>query len=304
MTVPVLVVSGFLGAGKTTFINRLLARSESRRISAIVNDFGAINIDAELIADAADTVVGLKNGCICCSLQGDLLRTLKLVLSQPVKPDHIIVEASGVADPRGIVDALMDPILWDATRLDAVVSVVDADDIAATPGRRQDELWRAQLAAADFVALSKTRLSPEAGETANLLRSELAAKALVFDADDDLPIEALFVADRSQPAQDASSVVASRFTSVEWQSTGAVHLDRFQAAMGELATQLIRAKGIVNFVEQPGRSFLLQMVGRRASLQPFSRYEPECRLVLIGEATIFNSEAAYTLLSDMFEAAQ
>ncbi len=110
MTVPVLVVSGFLGAGKTTFINRLLARSEGRRISAIVNDFGAINIDAELIADAADTVVGLKNGCICCSLQGDLLRTLKLVLSQPVKPDHIIVEASGVADPRGIVDALMDAI--------------------------------------------------------------------------------------------------------------------------------------------------------------------------------------------------
>ena len=304
MTVPVLVVSGFLGAGKTTFINRLLARSESRRISAIVNDFGAINIDAELIADAADTVVGLKNGCICCSLQGDLLRTLKLVLSQPVKPDHIIVEASGVADPRGIVDALMDPILWDATRLDAVLSVVDADDIAATPGRRQDELWHAQLAAADFVALSKTRLSPEADETANLLRSELAAKALVFDADDDLPIEALFVAGRSQPTQDASSVVASRFTSVEWQSTGAVHLDRFQAAMGELATQLIRAKGIVNFVEQPGRSFLLQMVGRRASLQPFSRCEPECRLVLIGEATIFNSEAAYTLLSDMFEAAQ
>ena len=304
MTVPVLVISGFLGAGKTTFINRLLARSEGRRISAIVNDFGAINIDAELIADAAETVVGLKNGCICCSLQGDLLRTLKLVLSQPVKPDHIVVEASGVADPRGIVEALMDPILWDATRLDAVVTVIDADDIAATPERRQDELWRAQLAAADFVALSKSQLSSEATVQAAVLRTKLAAKALVFNADDDLPIEALFVADRPQPELDVASIAASRFISVEWQSTGAMHLDRFQAAMGELASQLIRAKGIVNFVEQPGRSFLLQMVGRRASLQPFQRHEPECRLVLIGEAAVFDAEAAYSLLSDMFEAAK
>ena len=76
MPVPILLVTGFLGAGKTTVVNHLLAHAEGRRIAAVVNDFGAINIDAELIAGASDGVVSLSNGCICCSLQGDLLRTL------------------------------------------------------------------------------------------------------------------------------------------------------------------------------------------------------------------------------------
>ena len=80
MPVPILLVAGFLGAGKTTVVNHLLAHAEGRRIAAVVNDFGAINIDAELIAGASDGVVSLSNGCICCSLEGDLLRTLATLL--------------------------------------------------------------------------------------------------------------------------------------------------------------------------------------------------------------------------------
>ncbi|WP_432284681.1 CobW family GTP-binding protein [Aminobacter sp. BA135] len=297
MSVPVLVVTGFLGAGKTTFINQLLQRADGRRISAIVNDFGAINIDAELIADAADTVVGLKNGCICCSLQGDLLRTLKLVLSQPVKPDHIVIEASGVADPRGITETLMDPILWHDIRLDAVVAVVDADEVAANPARLRDELWRAQVEAADFIALSKTRESSD-----EALRAELVwlNKTLVFETDGDaLPIEALFVIDRPQPVPGQAKVGASRFTSIEWQSSGPVTLDRFQAAIDRLAPKLIRAKGIVSFVERPGQSFLLQLVGRRATLRPFPKFEPDCRLVLIAEASVLDAAAAHAGLAEI-----
>ncbi|CAN7262846.1 CobW family GTP-binding protein [Aminobacter sp. LjRoot7] len=299
MSVPVLVVTGFLGAGKTTFINQLLQRADGRRISAIVNDFGAINIDAELIADAADTVVGLKNGCICCSLQGDLLRTLKLVLSQTVKPDHIVIEASGVADPRGITETLMDPILWTDIRLDAVVAVVDADEVAANPARLRDELWRAQVEAADFIALSKTGLSESSNET---LRAELVwlNKTLVFETDGEaLPIEALLVSDRPRPEPGQAKVGASRFTSIEWQSSGPVALDRFQAAIDRLAPKLIRAKGIVSFVERPGQSFLLQLVGRRATLRPFPKFEPDCRLVLIGEASVIDAETAHAGLAEI-----
>lgn len=297
MSVPVLVVTGFLGAGKTTFINQLLQRADGRRISAIVNDFGAINIDAELIADAADTVVGLKNGCICCSLQGDLLRTLKLVLSQPVQPDHIVIEASGVADPRGITETLMDPILWHDIRLDAVVAVVDAEEVAANPARLRDELWRAQVEAADFIALSKTRESSD-----EALRAELVwlNKTLVFETDGDaLPIEALLVIDRPQPVPGQAKVGASRFTSIEWQSSGPVGLDRFQAAIDRLAPKLIRAKGIVSFVERPGQSFLLQLVGRRATLRPFPKFEPDCRLVLIAEASVLDAETAHAGLAEI-----
>ncbi|MBA8909080.1 CobW family GTP-binding protein [Aminobacter ciceronei] len=297
MSVPVLVVTGFLGAGKTTFINQLLQRADGRRISAIVNDFGAINIDAELIADAADTVVGLKNGCICCSLQGDLLRTLKLVLSQPVQPDHIVIEASGVADPRGITETLMDPILWHDIRLDAVVAVVDADEVAANPARLRDELWRAQVEAADFIALSKTRENSD-----EALRAELVwlNRTLVFETDGDaLPIEALLVIDRPQPVPGQAKVGASRFTSIEWQSSGPVALDRFQAAIDRLAPKLIRAKGIVSFVERPGQSFLLQLVGRRATLRPFPKFEPDCRLVLIAEASVLDAETAHAGLAEI-----
>jgi G3E family GTPase len=300
VSVPVLVVTGFLGAGKTTFINQLLMRSEGRRISAIVNDFGAINIDAELIADAADTVVGLKNGCICCSLQGDLLRTLKLVLSQPVKPNHIVIEASGVADPRGITETLMDPILWHDIRLDAVVAVVDADEVASNPARLRDELWRAQVEAADFIALSKTGLSESSGET---LRAELVwlNKTLVFETDGDaMPIEALLVTDRPSAQPGQAKVGASRFTSIEWQSSNPVSLDRFQAGMDQLAPRLIRAKGIVNFIERPGQSFLLQLVGRRATLRPFPKFEPGCRLVLIGEVSVIDTETAHARLAEIF----
>ena len=88
MPVPILLVTGFLGAGKTTVVNHLLAHAQGRRIAAVVNDFGAINIDAELITGASDGVVSLSNGCICCSLEGDLLRTLDTRAIDEVVPGH------------------------------------------------------------------------------------------------------------------------------------------------------------------------------------------------------------------------
>jgi G3E family GTPase len=87
--VPIVLVAGFLGAGKTTVLNHILANAEGRRIAAVVNDFGTINIDAELIADASEGVVSLANGCICCSLEGDLLRTLAGILRRNPRPDYI-----------------------------------------------------------------------------------------------------------------------------------------------------------------------------------------------------------------------
>src|SRR6478672_12032022 len=124
--VPILLFTGFLGAGKTTIVNHLLAHAEGRRIAAVVNDFGAINIDAELIAGASDGVVSLSNGCICCSLEGDLLRTLAALLRRDPQPEFIVIETSGVADPSDIVRNLMDPLIWQEAPLETVLCVVDA----------------------------------------------------------------------------------------------------------------------------------------------------------------------------------
>src|ERR1700761_6814719 len=124
--VPILLVAGFLGAGKTTVVNHLLAHAEGRRIAAVVNDFGAINIDAELIAGASGGVVSLANGCICCSLEGDLLRTIAAILRHSPRPEAIVIETSGVPDPSDIVRNLMDPVIWREAPLETVLCVVDA----------------------------------------------------------------------------------------------------------------------------------------------------------------------------------
>src|ERR1700759_2440308 len=164
MPVPILLVTGFLGAGKTTVVNHLLANAGGKRIAAVVNDFGSINIDAELTAGASDGVVSLSNGCICCSLEGDLLRTLASLLRRDPQPELIVIETSGVADPADVVRNLMDPVIWREAPLETVLCVVDATiDIA----KLDDALLRSQIRAADVVALSKVDLA-NAGDSARV----------------------------------------------------------------------------------------------------------------------------------------
>ena len=296
MSVPVVVVTGFLGAGKTTFINDLLRRAEGLRIAAIVNDFGSINIDAALLESQTDEVIGLKNGCICCSLQGDLLRTLKTALSG-VAPDLVVIEASGVADPSGIVQALMDPVLFRAAALDSVVCVVDAEDLAEDQARWSDPLWQAQVRGADLIQLSKVAAG---GDQSGSMITRLATLGPqpVFGADGgsaeigDLIGATVFR--RSGPA--GPPPAQARFATVEWRREGPVSLPDFQLAIQTLAPDLLRAKGVLNTVGPQSRRLLFQMVGRRASLAPSDLRESGCALVLIGEKDRFDPVKARELL--------
>ncbi|MDQ2094942.1 CobW family GTP-binding protein [Rhodalgimonas zhirmunskyi] len=292
MTVPILLITGFLGAGKTSFINEMLRDAGGMRIAAIVNDFGSINIDAALLETASDDVIGLKNGCICCSLQGDLLRTLRQILRQG-DPQLIVIEASGIADPQGIVTALMDPVLWQAATLDTILCIVDAEDLSTNPDRWQDPLWQAQIASADIIQLSK--LPPKSASLAPLT-ARLAAmgKPAVFGQDG----STLAVRDligrgthRRDPGQ-RSLIDSGRFTSLEWSCETPVSMPRFQRLIGALSGQLLRAKGFLTFREKPGEHLLFQLVGRRASLAPSERKQNGCQLVLIGEKSDFDPDAA------------
>lgn len=271
--VPILLVTGFLGAGKTTLINRLLTAPDGRRLAAIVNDFGAIDIDAALLAEAADGVVSLKNGCICCSLQGDLLRSLHLIMRRDPAPDGIVIETSGVSDPAEIVRALLDPATFRAAALDAIVGIADARQLIDQPALFEDTLCRAQLLAADFIALSKTDLLSQAEAAA--VRTRLGAlkpERMIFDVDHGrIDPELLFGADlhRPQPPTPKRSGLASPgFETMSWTAAVPLTLARFQAAIGQLAGVLVRAKGIVRFADQPDRPMLFQLVGQRATLSP------------------------------------
>lgn len=289
MPVPILLVTGFLGAGKTTVVNHVLAHAEGRRIAAVVNDFGAINIDAALIAGASEGVVSLANGCICCSLEGDLLRTLAAILRRTPRPEAIVIEASGVADPADIVRNLMDPVIWREAPLEAVLCVVDATAPAET---LDDALLRSQLRAADIVALSKVDLADAAGY--GRIRDTVAATrpvATVVDAiNGQVPLALLFPDDRDRPAAPRDPgrrrPASDRFESLSWTSGEPISLPCLQRAIDQLAPKLARAKGLFETVEQPDRQFLFQLAGGRATLVPAGAAvpgEPRARIVFIAE---------------------
>ncbi|PJG53338.1 GTPase [Bradyrhizobium forestalis] len=294
MPVPVLLVTGFLGAGKTTVVNHLLAHAEGRRIAAVVNDFGAINIDAELIAGASDGVVSLANGCICCSLEGDLLRTLSTLLRRDPKPEYIVIETSGVADPADIVRNLMDPVILREAPLETVLCVMDA---TVPPAALDDALQRSQLRVADIVALSKLDLADEgAGVRMRAAIRALRVPAVVVEANHgEIPSALLFpaTADRAPALREPGPKRPSeeRFETLSWSSDKPVSLPRLQQAINRLAPKLARAKGLFESIEQPGRMMVFQFAAGRATLVPGDTPAPgvpRSRIVFIAELGVLS----------------
>ncbi|WP_428928692.1 CobW family GTP-binding protein [Marinibacterium sp. SX1] len=154
MRLPLTIISGYLGAGKTTLINRLLAEDHGLKLMILVNDFGAINIDDALISARGDDTIALTNGCVCCTMDTDLFKALNQVLDSPDRPDHLIIEASGIADPVAIAQALRgEPELGYA----GIVTPVDGQNIDAL---LDDPLVAPQvtqqITGADLILLTKT----------------------------------------------------------------------------------------------------------------------------------------------------
>lgn len=181
---PVTIVTGFLGAGKTTLIRHLLRTANGRRIALIINEFGDIGIDGEILngcGDAScgeDNIIELANGCICCTVADEFLPTMQALLARPERPDHIVIETSGLALPKPLVQAFNWPDIRTRVTVDGVVTVVDgkavaegrfAADLEALAAQRTadpnldhdsplEELFEDQLACADLVILNKTDL--------------------------------------------------------------------------------------------------------------------------------------------------
>ncbi len=159
--IPVTVLTGYLGAGKTTLLNRILSEPHGKRYAVIVNEFGEIGIDNELVVGADEEVFEMNNGCICCTVRGDLIRILEGLMRRKGKFDAIIVETTGLADPAPVAQTFfVDQDVQDAAKLDAVVTVADAKWLSARLKDAPEA--KNQIAFADVIILNKTDLvSPE-----------------------------------------------------------------------------------------------------------------------------------------------
>jgi G3E family GTPase len=158
--IPVTVLTGYLGAGKTTLLNRILSEDHGHRYAVVVNEFGEIGIDSELILKADEELFEMNNGCICCTIRGDLIRTLHGLLTKGGSFDAIVVETTGLADPGPVAQTFfVDGYLRSKTELDSVTTVVDAKHIT----QRLDDSREAveQIAFADQIVLNKTDLVSE-----------------------------------------------------------------------------------------------------------------------------------------------
>ncbi|MDX8530821.1 GTP-binding protein [Mesorhizobium sp. VK25A] len=291
--VPVTLITGFLGAGKTTLINRVLRQADGLRLAVLVNDFGAVNIDAELIEGAAEEIISLKNGCICCSLTGGLLAAVSSVLRRPDPPDAIVVEGSGVTDPLEVARALSDPELQRYAPLDGIVTVVDAAGLANLDGEAL-ELAQRQIATADLVLLNKADLADRSMLQA--AEAHLMALApgirIIRCTDAEVPLSVVLGPAGSNAgagfkceAVDMSTALAQEaFESIVIERSDPIEVQRLHDLLSRLPERVYRVKGILHLAERPQTRCILQAAGRRASItvgRPWADEPPGSRIVFI-----------------------
>ena len=296
--IRVSVISGFLGSGKTTLLNRILNGDHGLKIAVMVNDFGEINIDASLIVSATQNITSLANGCICCTVESDLIEQLeKLCNLREGRPEHILIETSGVSDPGRVVHTLRYPQFRQRLALDTVVVLLDAERQSELPEEIRP-LAQEQLAAADIVVINKVDLVSSERLQA-LKRQWLFPRAKVHEAVfANIPLPFIFDTSPNRVLPFTAAVRQAGFaatgsprhdqlfSSFSWQSAAPLSLKALRKVLGEFPEHVYRAKGFLHLKDYPQRRFVLHLVGSRLDIQPAGTWQgqevPASHLVVIG----------------------
>ena len=297
-TLPITILGGYLGAGKTTLLNYII-RHTDRRLAIIVNDFGDINIDADLIeSQDGDTtpaaslggVINLSNGCICCSLVDGFTVALLSLQKLETPPEHVIVEASGVADPYELGQQGRIP----GFRLDGVIVLADAETIRKkTKDKYVGETVTRQLRGADLLVLNKIDLLDEKDrEPLRAWTQNLAPDVRIIEASYGvvpLPLLLGIGADHDEFSSPVLSHTHHHHDQdyASWSYTSETPLDgeKFREMVKSLPDGILRAKGILYLQENPNQRQIFQLVGKRWSIEagePWGDTRPESKIVAIG----------------------
>jgi G3E family GTPase len=314
--VPVTLLTGFLGAGKTTLLNRILNGKHGLRVGVLVNDFGAINIDAELVEGVEENTINLANGCVCCEIRDDLVKSIEQLLTRAEAIDYMILEASGVADPEGIVMTFLNHRYEALLRLDSITCIVDAEAIFAHGDNEAlNMLKMRQIGFADMVVLNKVDLvGPEHVEVAKEWIDHHIHRIRIIEATRcDVPLEILLAVGRFDPANVVSQnmknehyhghgTLGNVFQTWSFESDRPFSLEALrQMVRRELPASIYRCKGIVYAADHPDKRLTLQVVGRRTEiyeLDEWGKRAPRTQIVAIGESDGIDAKE----LSNKFDA--
>jgi G3E family GTPase len=299
--IPVTVLTGYLGAGKTTLLNRILSENHGKKYAVIINEFGELGVDNDLVVGADEEVFEMNNGCICCTVRGDLIRIIEGLMKRKGKLDGIIVETTGIADPAPVAQTFfVDDDVKNNSRLDAIVTVVDAKHLLQRLADSHEA--EEQVAFADVIVLNKTDLVAAEeldrveeriraiNKTARILRAERADVPIAqlmdrgaFDLSRILELEPEFLSGEDDHQHD--DAVAS----VSLTSDRPLERERFNRWIGavlmEKGQDLLRTKGILHFRGNEQR-FAFQAVHMLADgefIGPWKEGAPrQSRIVFIG----------------------
>ncbi|MEM9354891.1 MAG: CobW family GTP-binding protein [Pseudomonadota bacterium] len=296
-TRPVTVIGGYLGAGKTTLVNHLLRNANGLRIAVLVNEFGALPIDADLIEAQDDNIISIAGGCVCCSYGNDLILAMLDLAKMTPAPQHVLLEASGVAIPGAIASSVG---LLTGYTLDGVVVLADAETLR----QRADDHYmgdtvRQQLQDADILVLNKTDLieAQQLDETNNWLASEFSDAKVIETEHAELPRDVVLGQTGSRRALPAQSELhhGKLFESHSFTLSGPLDVTRLAQALVQDELGVIRAKGFA--IACDGTPYELQVVGRRWSATAVKAV-PYTGIVCIGPANQLRTDLIAPIIAD------